>query len=119
MLVSPVESWAPEVQVDQLLASSASWHCQGERVFGLGVQPRDERLHGDAPEGEVVSESGTLRHLSSQQSVGIANITIILGFQLFFDTYSVGINLAMAFLVALSVCLSPAFSCLAVVGAND
>ena len=70
-------------------------------------------------EGEVVSESGTLRHLSSQQSVGIANITIILGFQLFFDTYSVGINLAMAFLVALSVCLSPVFSRLAVVGAND
>jgi len=51
MLVSPVESWAPEVQVNQLLASSASWLCQGERVFGLGVQPRDERLHGDALRG--------------------------------------------------------------------
>ena len=51
MLVSPVESWAPEVQVNQLLASSASWLCQGERVFGLGVQPRDERLHGDVLRG--------------------------------------------------------------------
>ena len=32
--VSAVTIGAPEVQVDQLLASNALWLCQGERHFG-------------------------------------------------------------------------------------
>ena len=61
----------------------------------------------------------TLTSQSSQQPVEIANIAFVLGFQVFFHTYSVGINLAMAFLVAHYVCLSPVFSGLAVVGGDN
>ena len=59
MLVSPVKSGAPEVQVNQLLASSASWLCQGERGFGWVHDFGMKDCKVMPSQGEV-SESGTL-----------------------------------------------------------
>ena len=63
MLVSAIKSGSPEVQVNQLLASSASWHCQGESfcvclcwVYNLRMKDCMVMML----QGEVVSESGTL-----------------------------------------------------------